>query len=438
MIASSVANRKSVAIIGGGVAGLSCAERLATSADVTVFDTGRLRPGGRCSSRQPNDVPKDSERPKNFRSKPLLSTVRFDHAAQIITIPKWEETDPASFVRQLEQWETSGLVDRFPDTSVYTIRSHKNIKPMGGEMYYGTQGMGSIPESIVRSSGGSFTVNQDVWVSPSNGVKFMPQQRQWRVQAGGKVLGVFDSLVIAHNGKCADRLMSKTPAKDLHSLLRVNFSPSVPSHGGKRMTLNSIYSLTVVLPRDNLLSRTLPSSFIAGFVQNHPSLRFITCQTRKYPSAVDETGDVEMETWTILSSSTFAKKHKAPQEFLSDETIETVTELLLSAVEEAVTGENRNHLWGILDLRLQLWGAALPLNVWRSEQKPAGFVYDAEYKAGACGDWLLEASIAGAWTSGRLLAEHMLSEAAPTSHGLQGDFYKSETVAKAGIAAIVS
>ena len=65
-------------------------------------------------------------------------------------------------------------------------------------------------------------------------------------------------------------------------------------------------------------------------------------------------------------------------------------------------------------------------------------MYDAEYKAGACGDWLLEASIAGAWTSGRLLAEHMLSEAAPTSHGLQGDFYKSETVAKAGIAAIVS
>mmetsp|Transcript_11286 Transcript_11286/g.23770 ORF Transcript_11286/g.23770 Transcript_11286/m.23770 type:complete len:118 (-) Transcript_11286:1787-2140(-) len=57
----------SVAILGGGISGLSCASHLLESherqsregqpnfrLEVTVFDTGRLRPGGRCSSPNPN------------------------------------------------------------------------------------------------------------------------------------------------------------------------------------------------------------------------------------------------------------------------------------------------------------------------------------------------------------------------------------------------
>lgn len=41
------------------------------------------------------------------------------------------------------------------------------------------------------------------------------------------------------------------PAKDIHALLWVNFSPSVPAHGGKCMTLNSIDSLTICLPKQS-------------------------------------------------------------------------------------------------------------------------------------------------------------------------------------------
>ena len=61
-------NKLSIAILGGGVAGLSCASQLLSQhkksydhssyrLEVTVFDTGRLRPGGRCLSRLPGDVP---------------------------------------------------------------------------------------------------------------------------------------------------------------------------------------------------------------------------------------------------------------------------------------------------------------------------------------------------------------------------------------------
>ena len=235
------------------------------------------------------------------------------------------------------------------------------------------------------------------------------------------------------------------------------------------MTLNSIYSLTWAChrrrrpqPNSSLssLSQHLPDNFVAGFVHNHPALRFITCQTRKYQAKnSDDVDDDDIEVWTVLSSPTFAKKHKAPQEFLPEETIETVSKLLLSAVQEAVTGQpvgdKEDDDWkkDVLDSRLQLWGAAVPVNVWCSSSSesssgdggddmdekdlaPAGFLYDAQHAVGACGDWLQEPSIAGAWTSGRRLAEHMLHDAS-SSHGLlSGSFQKSESTAQAGIGAL--
>jgi predicted NAD/FAD-dependent oxidoreductase len=219
--------------------------------------------------------------------------------------------------------------------------------------------------------------------------------------------------------------MSKTPAKAIHSLLQVNFAPSVPDHGGKRMTLNSIYSLTVCLDKPLHL---LPETFVSGFVHNHKALRFITCQTQKYK----QQGHV----WTILSSSSFAKRYKAPQEFLPDETIEEVSTLLLQALEEALDIKVLDH---VVDRRLQLWGAALPLNVWGSQTsttEPQGFLYDSEQSVGVCGDWLMEPSIAGAWTSGRLLAEYMMGQDLVSS-GLEGSFHRSDSASKSGIGALL-
>ena len=214
---------------------------------MTVFDTGRLRPGGRCSSRYPNDRPAKSSNSKAT----ILGSHVIDHAAQILTVKDLDCDKP--FSKQVKEWEEQGILKRFPDKSVCEIQKGKSddapmIKsihcPPGTEMFYGTSGMGSIPKAMANNE--SFNVEQDVWVSPSNGVKFLSKNKNddkapsWRIKAKGQNLGDFDQIVIAHNGKCADRLMSKTPAKALHSLLRTNFSPTVPKHGGKRMTLNSI------------------------------------------------------------------------------------------------------------------------------------------------------------------------------------------------------
>ena len=469
-------NSRKVAIIGGGIAGLSCAQRLSMSHpnqnpggggayDVTVYDTGRLRPGGRCSSRRAGDAPKSNE--NNDEEFPLLSQYSFDHAAQLISLPTTTATATSDnnddnhdknkndrfrdFQQQLQTWLDQGIVKEFPKNSVCTI-TNNGVEPIlgGSRFFHGIDGMGGLPMAMKQqicddASSFSFSLEQDVWVSPSSGVKYQKESGKWKLQANGKILGYYDTLLLAHNGKCADRIMSKTPAKDLHKLLRVNFAPTVASHGGHKMTLNSLYSWTICVPtttkNKSTLSQALPDSFVSGFVQNHPHLRMITCQTRKYNDNDDEDEDDsnnnQHEVWTILSSAKFAKKHKAPQEFLPKETIDRVTELLGEAVQESLGLKEDLE---ILDQRLQLWGAAVPLNVW---ENGCGYIYDDKYNVGVCGDWLVEPSIAGAWTSGKLLADRLLEDLSDeqktsksSSTGLEGSFERSESAMKLGIASL--
>ena len=459
-------NLKNIGIIGGGIAGLSCASHLASYdyfTKITVFDTGRLRPGGRCSSRYPKDESKQNH-------GPLTNTI-LDHAAQMITISKssLSSTNPTAFVQQLLEWEKEGIIKRYPNKSVYEIQKKKNknkksslfIKTLNANdsnrvMFYGTNGTGSIPMAIANQN--KLDIQQDVWVSPSNGVKYIQNKSSssiWKIKAKGKVLGEYQQIVIAHNGKCADRLMSRTPAKSLHSLLRTNFSPTVPNYGGKKMTLNSIYSLTFAIPTKTI--QNIPSSYISGFIQNHPNLSFLSCATKKYPSS---SSDNNIQIWTLLSSSKFAKRYKAPQENLPDEIVKEVTYRMLQSLEESLELKNgtlayldptkESFCTSVLDSKLQLWGAAVPLNTWKSNDiinntpVEGGFLYDSQYNVGACGDWLLKSSIEGAWESGRRLAQWMMKVEQEKNQkddfnkwcvGLppNGFFSASSAVSKAGI-----
>lgn len=84
----------SVAIIGAGMAGLSCASVLAESGwTVTLFDKGR-RPGGRMSSRQ-------LETPQG--------PAGFDFGAQYFTV-----RDPG-FAEEVSRWAQAGMATRWPE-----------------------------------------------------------------------------------------------------------------------------------------------------------------------------------------------------------------------------------------------------------------------------------------------------------------------------------
>jgi predicted NAD/FAD-dependent oxidoreductase len=473
--------RPTVAIIGGGIAGLSCAQHLDPSKyDVTVYDTGRLRPGGRASSRQPNDPPAEDDN-KNY---PILSKYRYDHAAQFISCRSTQEEKRQvtswrkDFDQQVMEWVNQGILKEAPRGSIYVLEEDDktttpttwkpkaiNNQPKEDDnkpsvqFYYPVNGMSSLTSDAL-TSGGTFKLEQDVWVSPSSGVRYLSSKKnddnnnsnKWQLRANGRVLGEYSHLVLAHNGKCADRIMSKTPAKDVHSLLRVNFSDRVPGNGGQKMTLNSLYSLTFCLKSPSILAEALPTNFLGGFIQQHPKLSMVTCQTTKYPphtyemDSNDKQSEEGIEVWNIISSASFAKKHKAPQEFLPDEVVSNVTQLLVGALQEDIIGKGSSDislLDQVLDSRVQLWGAAVPMNVWRSDDSLncGGCIYDAEYQVGVCGDWLVDPSIAGAWTSGRDMAKHLQKESTMFAKneagiGTNGHFEASQGVKRLGIASL--
>jgi len=123
-----------IAIVGAGMAGLSCGQRLSRLGhEVRLFDKGR-GPGGRMATRRMEDGG---------------TTLHFDHGAQYFTA-----RDPR-FVEQVAHWEASGVAARWAaagdDAWVGTPAMNAPLKAMAGEL--GVQ-FGTRIEQLVRDGEG--------------------------------------------------------------------------------------------------------------------------------------------------------------------------------------------------------------------------------------------------------------------------------------------
>jgi hypothetical protein len=97
--------------------------------------------------------------------------------------------------------------------------------------YIGAQGMQSLVQDLCQN----IEVRRPVWVSE---VRWY--EGAWQLHDGRKSLGSFTYIVIAHNGKCADRLMSKAGVPRIHKLLRAKFGPKLKSPKQDIMQLVSV------------------------------------------------------------------------------------------------------------------------------------------------------------------------------------------------------
>lgn len=365
----AMSSRK-VAIIGGGISGLSCADRLSRlGISATVFDTGKKYAGGRCSSRY-----------ITLREQNIV----LDHSAQFFTA-----SDP-QFLAWCEAQSEQLRVWDGPMAILNPGNAPKPIPPSEIIRYVGSKGMRSLTQALSSN----IDVKIGHWVSAIE-----RKDGQWHLREHSKSLGQFDAVVIAHNGKCADRLLSTANAPRIHDLLRVNFGATLPSdlRRMRKMQLCSLYAMVFVL--SNPIT-TLP--YEAAYTKDTNNILSWVCNT----SAKIGDASCFLQSWTLISTRQYAAENKVPQEAIPKEKELQIKEDMLAAFCE-LTNIPRTSL-AIEFSRIQLWGAAVPLN-----RHTAPFVLDGKEHIGICGDWFSSSAhvsspcIESAWMSGVRLAEEL-------------------------------
>ncbi|XP_060083453.1 renalase-like [Ylistrum balloti] len=376
----NMATGPSVAVVGGGISGLVCAVRLTQLGiqNVTVFDTGKHAAGGRCSSRHVNIDGR-------------LHT--FDHSTQYFTVSDKRFCNVVSFLHSqgaVKVWQ--GRLGHLKDGNFFPMKSLT-------QAFVGVDGMSSISSCLSSR----VNLKRPVWIGK---VSWEDVSRKWKVDR----CGYFDYLVIAHNGKCADRLMSDAGVPKVHRLLQVRFTPRLDIKD-KRMQLSSLWMLMAAFPKSLCLS-------YEGAHVEDPDISWVANNTAKLSQNKMSVNGIEC--WTVFSTKEFGSAHKVPQENIPPRKEKQVTDELLTAFAR-VTGLG-SKLPPPRYTKVQLWGAAVPLNTLYTKEE---CVFDGQHNVGICGDWLVSPCIQGAAVSGLRLAEFIQNHSSGTDRtgtNLQPEF----------------
>ncbi|XP_078149114.1 FAD/NAD(P)-binding oxidoreductase family protein [Carex rostrata] len=345
-----------VGIIGGGVSGLLCAATLEErGVRSTVFDTGMHGLGGRMATRV-------------IDPQPLI----FDHAAQFFTC------NDERFQKLVDRWLDKGFICEWKG-KIGELEVGGNFTPMQDSRprYIGVNGMRSLADSILNQSK-LIDVVRPCWIS-----KIEPLNGIWYLSEKDKLHGQFDAIVIAHNGKCANRLLSTSGLPLLTRQM-------------KKLDLSAIWALLAAFNDPLPLPRNV--DFEGAFVNGVESLSWMGNNSRK----LLHLGGGAPHCWTFFSTAAYAKRNKVPQENIPNVTAEKVKQEMLHGVELALGLPKGGLQQPVYTGRVQLWGAALPKN---TPNVPC--IFDPLGRAGICGDWLLGSSVQSAALSGMALANHI-------------------------------
>lgn len=168
-----------VAVIGAGMAGLSCAVALRSSVGwVTVFEEAD-QPGGRMSTR-------------------CVEALQFDSGAQYLTVRS------EAFARQVELWKRNWLLDRWDGWLVDLEHGEAMSREDGVSRYVGRPEMHSCLDDMAEGCDVRYGVSV---------ARLEERDGQWELyDTAKKNLGRFDAVVVAVPAPQAALLLEAAPA----------------------------------------------------------------------------------------------------------------------------------------------------------------------------------------------------------------------------------
>ncbi len=314
-----------VAIVGAGLAGIVCAQRLVEAGRrVVLFDKGR-KCGGRLSTRR-------------------TESTRFDHGAPLFTARS------SAFQTEVEAWAERGIVERW-EGDFKAVRSNAMRGAWLSSAWVGVPSMSAIPAALAEGLDvrtqvrvGSVTAHEDAWTLADE---------------HGAELGTFGAVLI------------NTPAGQAAPLLE-----GVPALRDAAAAVEMDPCWTVMVVPE----QPWDPGFDAAEFDEGPLSRAVAQASKP---GRDATGG-----WVIHAESNWTREH---WESPAEQVIETLVAALAKAADHPI-GSLRyasSHRWRYARV---------------SNGLPAGCLWDAPMRLGACGDWCGGPGLEGAWISGLTLA----------------------------------
>lgn len=283
--------------------------------------------GGRLGTRRTDDASL-RHAPKHLREPPGLC---FDHAAQFFTA-----TDPW-FQDLVSSWVGEGVSHPWHG-SIAVVQAHGDkvvVAPHESKLkrFVASGGMRSLAEWLAgRLEAGGVEISRPCWVSSMNA----DESVGWRLGARSRRFSlddnVYDFVVIAHNGKCANQL------------LRPAGVPAV----AKQMRALQLSAVWVVMAAFQGALQPL-GDWEGAFVNGMDALAWAGNNTKKLShvsgdsaakcsqllvenigeqvslaSALPQASQQSMECWTLISTAKYGVQNKVPQERVPPETSQQV------------------------------------------------------------------------------------------------------------------
>ena len=339
--------RPRVAVVGGGLAGLTAAREVAAGGRaVTVFDKGR-GPGGRLSTRR-------------------AEALTFDHGAQY-----FRARDPG-FRAEVERWRTAGLVARW-NGRIVALDAPRHVAgrhlvhdlgalAAGVERFVGVPGMGALGGQLAAELVSQATQGAGS-AEVHTGVRVASAERDggaWRLtDETGAELGQFEAVLVT------------TPPIQAAPLVAA--STTLP-RVARSVAMDPCWAVMLAF------TAPLEVPFDGAFVNGGP-LSWVARDSSK-------PGRPAGERWVLHTGPVWSRAHV-------EDSPEAVVDAVCGAFEGALgcrlppRSHAAAHRWR--------YAAAAP------PREDVAF-YDPALGLGLAGDWLAGSKAQGAWLSGRELA----------------------------------